>query len=166
LHTREQQGLTATCEPFGTSLQPHTSRLTSASLHRLVGKTSLIPSLTDTLATLLSNARPCNTLPTPTPLAAVYGAAVQASYFGEQGCSSGDWVGAFELTPLSLGASASFRPYLETDADLSCCYEGIETSNGLLHRLIPRNYILPRRVVANVSSKDGRELMICLLIFL
>ncbi|ORY39483.1 hypothetical protein BCR35DRAFT_336540 [Leucosporidium creatinivorum] len=110
----------------------------------LVGEASLDPSLSQTLASLLPNAEQWNTSSIPTNLAAVYGAAVQASFLGEPECSSGDWVGAFEVTPLSLG---------------------VETSNGLLHRLVPRNYILPRRVVANFTTSEDDQTSASLRLF-
>lgn len=68
------------------------------------------------------------------------------------------------MTPRSLGelfrSLQGVRIFMSTKIPPST---GVETSNGVLHRLVPRNFILPRRTVANfTTSEDGRELPLLL----
>lgn len=78
----------------------------------------------------------------PSDEATLRGAATQAEIF--MGNSGSDWVGAFDVSALSLG---------------------IETNGGLFQVFIPRNTVMPKRSVMNVTTINNNQSKIVLNIF-
>ncbi|PVH78976.1 heat shock protein 70 [Cadophora sp. DSE1049] len=78
----------------------------------------------------------------PSDQAVLRGAAMQAEIF--MGDAGSDWVGAFDVSVLSLG---------------------IETNGGLFKTLIRRNTVMPKRSVVNVTTINGNQSKIVLNIF-
>ena len=78
----------------------------------------------------------------PSDEAALRGAATQAEIF--MGDSGSDWVGAFDVSVLSLG---------------------IETNGGLFQVLIPRNTVMPKRTAINFTTINDNQSKIVLNIF-
>ncbi|KAK0125865.1 ATPase with role in protein import into the ER [Cadophora gregata] len=78
----------------------------------------------------------------PSDQAILQGAAHQAEIFSSG--SGSDWVGAFDISVLSLG---------------------IETNGGLYEKIIPRNTVMPKRSTVNVTTINDNQTKIVFNIF-